>query len=141
MVTVPKVLPKVRHLDKNPVFLWMSDGFQYPTPFKADVVVDIDEAIEKKMDMYHEHKSQMYEWLPYNRGGLDEVPETDAERRAWLGQRRKSGSNADHYRDKLIEIYGPERGNKIKYCEAFQDSGYGTRLTKENLYVYFPFLK
>jgi N-acetylglucosamine malate deacetylase 1 len=141
MVTVPKVLPKVRHLDKNPVFLWMSDGFQYPTPFKADVVVDIDEAIEKKIDMYHEHKSQMYEWLPFNRGNLDEVPETDAERRAWLGQRRKSGSNADHYRDKLIEIYGPERGNKIKYCEAFQDSGYGTRLTKENRYYYFPFLK
>ena len=74
-------------------------------------------------------------------GGLDEVPETDAERRIWLGEKRKSASNADPCRNKLIEIYGPERGNKIKYCEAFQDSGYGTRLTKENMYYYFPFLK
>lgn len=141
MVTVPKVLPKVRHLDKNPVFLWMGDGFQYPTPFKADVAVDISDVIENKIDMLHEHKSQMYEWLPYNRGNLDEVPKTDAERRAWLGKSRAPGSNVGPYRDKLIEIYGPEKGNSIKFCEAFQDSGYGTRLTKENMYVYFPFLK
>jgi len=43
--------------------------------------------------------------------------------------------------DKLIEIYGPEKGAKIKYCEAFEDSGYGAKLTKENLLYYFPFLK
>lgn len=141
MVTVPKVLPKVRHLDKNPVFLWMGDGFQYPTPFKADVAVDISDVMEKKIDMLHEHKSQMYEWLPYNQGNLDEVPKTDAERRIWLGKSREVRSDVGPYRDLLIEIYGSEKAKNIKYCEAFQDSGYGARLTKENMYVYFPFLK
>jgi len=141
MVTVPKVLPRVPFLAKNPVFLWMSDRFEYPVEFSADVCIDIDDAIEKKMDMYHEHKSQMYEWLPYNRGGLDEVPASDSERRAWIGNQRKSGSNADPYRKKLIELYGQTRGSQIKYCESFQDSGYGSRLTKENMSYYFPFLK
>ena len=74
-------------------------------------------------------------------GGLDEVPESDADRRIWLGETRKRSSSANAYRDKLIELYGKERGSEIKYCEAFQDSGYGARLTKENINVYFPFLK
>jgi LmbE family N-acetylglucosaminyl deacetylase len=141
MVTVPTILPKVPHLQKNPLFLYQSDGFIHPEPFMADVCIDIDDVIEKKMDMYHQHKSQMYEWLPFNRGVLDQVPVSDADRRAWLGKTRKGGSDAGPYREKLIELYGNEKGFQIKYCEAFQDSGYGTRLTKENINYYFPFLK
>lgn len=139
MVTVPTILPKVPFLEKNPVFLFMSDGFIHPEPFKADICIDIDDVIEKKIDMYHQHKSQMYEWLPFNRGGLSEVPVNDRERREWLGRTRRSGSNASPYREKLIEQYGNEKGGKIQYCESFQDSGYGTRLTKENIKIYFPF--
>jgi LmbE family N-acetylglucosaminyl deacetylase len=141
MVTVPTILPEVPFLKKNPMFLFMSDGFIHPEPFKADVAIDIDDVIEKKMDMYHQHPSQMYEWLPFNQGILDQVPASDADRRKWLGETRKGGSDATPFRDKLIEIYGPERGAKIKYCEAFEDSGYGAKLTKENLTYYFPFLK
>jgi LmbE family N-acetylglucosaminyl deacetylase len=141
MVTVPTILPEVPFLKRNPVFLFTADGFTHPEPFKADVCVDIDDVIEKKMDMYHQHKSQMYEWLAFNQGVLDQVPASDSDRRKWLGETRKPGSSADPYREKLIEIYGAEKGNKIKYCEAFEDSEYGTRLTKENLYFYFPFLK
>lgn len=141
MVTVPTILPKVPFLEKNPLFLFMSDGFIHPEAFKADVCVDIDDVIEKKIDMYHQHKSQMYEWLPFNRGALDKVPVSDADRRAWLGETRKSSSSAGAYREKLVEQYGKEKGNNIKYCEAYQDSGYGARLTKENISYYFPFLK
>jgi LmbE family N-acetylglucosaminyl deacetylase len=139
MVTVPRILPKVPFLEKNPVFLYMSDGFVHPEPFKPDVCIPIDDVIEKKLDMYHQHKSQMYEWLPFNRGVLDQVPATDSERRIWLGKTRAVGSEAGPYRDKLIEQYGKEKGSQIKYCEAFEDSGYGTRLTKENIKFYFPF--
>jgi LmbE family N-acetylglucosaminyl deacetylase len=139
MVTVPAILPEVPHLDKNPMFLFMSDGFIHPEPFKADVCVAIDDVIEKKIDMYHQHTSQMYEWLPYNRGALSEVPDTEQARREWLGKTRKSGSDAIRYREKLIELYGMGTGSLVKYCEAFQDSGYGTPLTKENLKRYFPF--
>lgn len=141
MVTVPTILPEVPFLKKNPVFLWMSDDFIHPEPFKADIAIDIDDVIEKKMDMYHQHTSQMYEWLPFNQGILDQVPASDADRRKWLGEKRKGDSDATPYRDKLIEIYGREKGSKIKYCEAFEDSGYGAKLTKENMTYYFPFLK
>jgi len=139
MVTVPKILPEVPFLEKNPVFLYTYDEFVHPEPFKADVCVDIDDVIEKKIDMYHQHTSQMYEWLPFNRGVLDQVPATEKERRAWLGKTWEGRSNAEPFRDKLIEHYGKEKGSKVKFCEAFQDSGYGTRLTKENIKHYFPF--
>jgi LmbE family N-acetylglucosaminyl deacetylase len=141
MVTVPTILPEVPFLKKNPMFLFMSDEFIHPEPFKADVAIDIDDVIEKKMDMYHQHKSQMYEWLPFNMGILDQVPASDSDRRKWLGATRKEGSDAAPYREKLVEIYGREKGAKVKYCEAFEDSGYGAKLTKDNLTYYFPFLK
>ncbi len=34
--------------------------------------------------MVHSHTSQMYEWLPYNRGVLHTVPTGDEERKEWL---------------------------------------------------------
>ncbi len=139
MVTVPKILPEVPFLEKNPVFLYTYDHFVHPEAFKADVCVAIDDVIEKKIDMYHQHTSQMYEWLPFNRGELDQVPATEKERRAWLGKTWSSRSNAEPFRDMLIEHYGKEKGSQIKYCEPFEDSGYGTRLTKENIKHYFPF--
>ena len=141
MVTVPTIVPNIPHLERNPLFLYMSDRFTQPIPFKPDVCVDIDNAIEKKMDMYHEHTCQMYEWLPFNQGILDQVPEGDRERRAWMGERRKGGSSAEPYRDKLVELYGQQRGRRINYAECYQDSEYGTRLTKENLRHYFPFFE
>ena len=139
MVTVPKILPEVPFLEKNPVFLYTYDHFVHPEPFVADVVVDIDDVIEKKIDMYHQHTSQMYEWLPFNRGQLDQVPATEKERRIWLGKTWGQRSNAEPFRAKLIEMYGKEKGSKIKTCETFQDSGYGTRLTEKNIKYYFPF--
>jgi N-acetylglucosamine malate deacetylase 1 len=83
----------------------------------------------------------MYEWLPYNSGILNQVPATDSERRVWLGETRKKAFTANPYREKLVELYGTAKGSEIRYCEAFQDSGYGTKLTKENIDYYFPFLK
>src|SRR5450759_2537743 len=94
MVTVPTILPEVPFLKKNPMFLFMSDEFIHPEAFKADVAIDIDDVIEKKMDMYHQHKSQMYEWLPFNMGILDQVPASDADRRKWLGETVKDESSS-----------------------------------------------
>jgi LmbE family N-acetylglucosaminyl deacetylase len=139
MVTVPKILPEVPFLEKNPVFLFMSDGFIHPEPFKADVCVAIDDVIEKKIDMYHQHTSQMYEWLPFNRGELDQVPVGDKARREWLGKTWGRRSDSQPFRDILIQHYGKEKGSKVRFCEAFQDSGYGTRLTEKNIKYYFPF--
>ncbi|MBM3892359.1 MAG: PIG-L family deacetylase, partial [Verrucomicrobia bacterium] len=50
IVTVPFFCPDVPPLKKNPVFLYYTDRFQKPLPSKADIVVDIDPVIEKKLD-------------------------------------------------------------------------------------------
>lgn len=141
MVTVPNVVSRVPHLSRNPIALYLYDHFQKPYPFTPDVVVGIDEVIEKKVDALHSHTSQMYEWLPYNRGALDEVPENPAERRSWLRKvlEPRLSRPADLYRDKLIEFYGEEKGRQFKYAEAFEVCEYGAPLSEAGLKRLFPF--
>jgi LmbE family N-acetylglucosaminyl deacetylase len=141
MVTVPNVVAHVPHLRQMPVIVYTWDHFQKPAPFQADVVVAIDAVIEQKLDALHCHTSQMYEWLPYNGQYLDQVPEGEAERRAWLGQQRGGhlGRVADLYRDKLVAKYGEERGRAVRYAEAFEACEYGAPLSSENRDRLFPF--
>ena len=61
MVTVPFFCPDIPPLKNNPVFLYYSDGFQKPNPFQADVIVDIDPVVEKKLDALDTLESQFYE--------------------------------------------------------------------------------
>jgi LmbE family N-acetylglucosaminyl deacetylase len=141
MVTVPNIVPLVPHLEKNPVFMYMEDRFTEPTPFAPDIVVAIDDVIEKKIDMYDCHKSQMYEWLPYNQGILDSVPSDPAERREWLARTRgfRSSRSGDAYRELLIQLYGQENGSHVRQAEAFQVSEYGSQPSLEELKKLFPF--
>jgi LmbE family N-acetylglucosaminyl deacetylase len=141
MVTVPNIAAKTPHLSRNPVFVYLADNFTKPTPFQPDVVVSIDDVVEKRIDMYHCHESQMYEWLPYNRGDLDKVPASAAERRRWLGDRLKRGfkETADKYRAQLLKAYGSQRGAAVAYAEAFEVSEYGSRVSPEDVKRLFPF--
>ena len=71
---------------------------------------------------------------------LEEVPSSPQERRKWLESRLAQFQDvADRYRDKLVERYGPDRGNKVRYAEAFEPCEYGAPLTDENAPVLFPF--
>jgi LmbE family N-acetylglucosaminyl deacetylase len=141
MVTVPNIVPFVPHLQKNPIFMYMNDRFTKPNPLDPDLVVGVDDVIEKKIDMYHCHESQVYEWLPYNGGYLDEVPTGSAARRAWLGKRwgSRSEGTAERYRERLITLYGPEKGSRFKFAEAFELSEYGSQPSLEELKKLFPF--
>ncbi len=141
MVTVPGVLALTPHLRINPVVVYFSDGFTRPNPFRADVVVAIDAAVERKVDMLHCHESQMYEWLPYNGLYLEQVPADSRSRRAWLRQRLdgRLREDADQYRARLVELYGEQRGRAVAYAEAFEGCEYGSPLTEENLPRLFPF--
>ncbi len=142
MVTVPNIVAATPHLQKNPLFVYMADRFQKPVAIEPDAVVDIDGVIEKKIDMYHCHESQVYEWLPYNAGYLDQVPDDPAQRRAWLGTvwKRRTSSTADRFREELVELYGPDRGSKIEFAEAFEVSEYGSQPSQDELLSkWFPF--
>lgn len=141
MVTVPNIVPLTPHLRKNPIFMYMSDTFTEPSPFVPDIVVAIDEVIEKKIDMYHCHESQMYEWLPYNRGMLDSVPKDPSRRREWLAETWgfRSSRPGETYRALLIQLYGQQKGSRVRQAEAFQLSEYGSQPSVEELKKLFPF--
>lgn len=131
MVRVPAVAPEVPPLNYSPVIAYMYDDFRKPTAFTPDVVIAIDDTMDKKMEMIHCHTSQMYEWVPWIQGELDQVPADEDARRKFLWQRWEvfSSSVAEKCRAQLIDRYGRARGQAVKYAEAFEACEYGDALT------------
>ncbi|MCE9527442.1 MAG: PIG-L family deacetylase [Planctomycetales bacterium] len=143
MVTVPFFCPDSPPLKTNPVFLFSSDGFQRPYPFKPDVAVSIDDVFEQKLDAVHELASQVYEG---GASGSEEFvrsvpPESDtAGRKVWLKARWQDRQvrEADKARAVLLEMYGEEAGKAVKYAESFEICEYGRRPSTEELKKLFP---
>jgi hypothetical protein len=142
MVTVPAICPDTPHLPRSPVILYFSDAFKKPCRFEPHLVVDIGDEMDKVVAMLHCHASQFYEWLPYNAGHLEQVPQGDQARRDWLAGRirRRLRPLADRYRDLVVQTYGPERGAGVEYIEAFEVSEYGAPLDAAARARVFPFL-
>jgi LmbE family N-acetylglucosaminyl deacetylase len=140
MVTAPLVCPEVAHLDRNPVIAYVYDDFTKPTRSQIDVAVDIDRVIDLKWDMLHAHASQFYEWLPFNKGILDEVPADDAARKSWLRKRWTHSLQraVEPSKDKLTEIYGAERAARIQFAEAFEVCEFGRQPSPGELFELFP---
>jgi len=140
-VTVPNVAPLTPHLERSPVLGYLFDNFKLPNPYVPTVAIDTDDVFERKIDMVHCHASQFYEWLPFNGGRLDDVPESDVERRAWLAEslHRRFGALADSTRETLARWYGEERAAQIRTAESVSISEYGRGLSAEEIPVMFPF--
>ncbi|QDV37748.1 PIG-L deacetylase family protein [Tautonia plasticadhaerens] len=142
LVTVPAICPDVPHLPTSPVILYFSDAFRRPCPFEPHVVVDIGDELDRLVAMLHCHRSQFYEWLPFNAGHPGEVPEGDDLRREWLAGRirRRIEPLADRHRDLVVRTYDPGRGGQIRYIEAFEVSEFGAPLDAGARARLFPFL-
>ncbi len=142
LVTVPAICPDTPYLQRSPVILYFSDAFKKPCCFEPHVLVDIDEQFDQLIGMLHCHQSQFYEWLPFNAGYLDQVPASDPERRQWLAERigRRLRPLADRYRERAVALFGPERGGKVRYVEAFEVSEYGSPLDEAARTRLFPFV-
>ena len=139
MVTVPNVCPDTPALRKNPVFMYVQDGFQKPNPFRPDVAVAIDDVIEKKFDMMDAHVSQFYEWLPWHEGMLDKVPKDPAARKQMLKE-VWTWDATPAVRAALLKWYGTEAAQRIRYAEAFEICEYGSQPGGAELHRLFPFL-
>ena len=141
MCIVPNIVSHVPHLRRMPVLMLFQDRFQTPYPSRPDVLVDITSTWEQRIDALHEHTSQMYEYMPYNREALHEVPEGDAARRAWLHNWYDSriGLLMDVYKPQIVAKYGAERAAKIIAVETFEVGEYGAPLTPELMAKIFPF--
>ncbi len=141
MVTVPYFTPTVPRVEKNPVVLYYYDRFQKPYPFEPDVIVDIGSVGDQKYECMAALRSQFSDWNAWHGGYLDEVPQQEEDRKAWIRERFEGWdeNTANRYRDLLIEYYGEERGNVIEFAEAFEVSEYGSQPTLEELKALFPF--
>lgn len=78
-------------------------------------------------------------------GDASRVPKNAEERKAALERlrdafRRRFARIADSNREKLIELYGEEKGRQVKYAEAFEICEYGRQPSKQDLRKLFPFL-
>ncbi len=144
MVTVKFFCPDVPQMAKNPVFLYVSDGFQKPNPFQPDVVVATDTVMEKKQAAIWKLESQIEStWATGNFEKIVPIPTDPAgrEQRRQQQAERTAGRDkgvADRFRDKLVELYGPEKGKAVQYAEAFEICEYGRRPSAEELKKLFP---
>ena len=137
MVTVPNLASDTPPTNKNPLFLYFSDRFKRPQPFRPDIVVSIDDVIDKKYAALDAHVSQFYEWLPWHAGRLDEVPRDPQGRLAWLKSAR-SFAIPDAWREAARTRYGAA-ADSIEHAEAFEITEYGRQPSEEQIRQLLPF--
>jgi len=139
MVIVPDLVTDTPPLKRNPVFLYYSDRFTRPQPFRADIVVSIDDVFEKKINMLDAHVSQFYEWLPWTEGQSEQVPKDSAERKKWLAASMRGERKLQpDWRDALEKRYGA-RASSVQHAEAFEITEYGHQPDEEEIRKLFPF--
>lgn len=155
MLIVPRDCPDVPAMRKMPVIAYFEDRFTFPTSFRPDVLVEIDEEMDDKIGAMMQSPSQFFEWLPYSYGEEELVPQTDEERMAFLRRGLtadltdeealcaprshyavRSAKVAARFRKELIERYG-EAGRKIRFAEAFEICEYGSIPTPSELKAMF----
>ena len=148
MVTVAFFCPETPALKKNPLFLYSSDRFKSPYPFRPDIVVAIDDTFDQKLDAIHELTSQAYE---LGADGNEEryaavPPASDVQKRKeWLRKRWsvRQADEAEKFRARLtLETrYGATKGAAVKFAEAFEICEYGRQPSEEEIHTLFPFLR
>lgn len=155
MLIVPHECPDAPAMREMPVILYNEDAFKNPV-FQADIVIDIDDEVDTKLQIADLNVCQVYEWLPYTHG--EEVPEGKEERFEWLkgmnitsdttdaeimaaprGYSVRFAKTAARFRKELIDKYGPERGAKVRYAEAFEICEYGKKINDSIKKEFFPF--
>ena len=137
MVTVPNLVTDTPSLRKNPVFLYFYDGFQRPQPFRPDIVISLDDVIDKKFAALDAHVSQFYEWLAWHAGVLDQVPKDPKKRVEWLKNARPQRVRQE-WKESLRKWYGA-KADSVQHAEAFEVTEYGRQPSDEEIRKLMPF--
>ena len=143
MVTVPNVVAKTPHLERNPIFVNVEDRFSKPTPFDPVIVVDVgDGGGEEGGHVPLPQHRRCTSGCPTTRASLDQVPEGDAARRAWVAEQLKARLAKDGGSLPRQAHRALRRGEglpKVEFAEAFEISEYGSVPSKDELKTLFPF--
>lgn len=141
MVTVPFFCPDTPYLTRNPVFLFYEDQFKRPWPFQTDIVVSIDDVIEKKLDCTDALESQFFEGGANGSASLippDEAGKAARRKAVRDGFAQRFSSPVRQYSGQLHEWYGA-KADEVRYAEVFEICEYGRRPGRDELRKLFPF--
>jgi len=136
LAALPLVDPDTMPLKRTPPIAYWFDDYTEGGTFRPDVVVSIDTVLQEKTAMVASHASQVFEWAPYYRGELADVPEEDADRRAWLLESQIQPV-ASLIRAACVESLHSQLPHG-RYVEAFQISEYGRAVAEVDLRRIFP---
>ena len=142
MVGVPFFTPDIAPLKRNPLFLYTSDRFQRPNPFRADVAVGIDDVMDATLDALLLMESQIHEGGADGNAGLYPTDESARQRRRTEVRTtlaRRYAAQADNSRETLAKYYGQDRARAIRYAQAFEVCEYGRQPSQDELKQMFPF--
>lgn len=131
LVAVPSIVRDTPRLEYNPFIFYHQDSFQKPNPFTPNVIVDISDVIDKKMEALAFHESQVFEWLPFIENREVPTPLGDAGKIAWLKEQYGNPSNVGQFINLLKD--------NTKHIEALEKSEYGGDANIDVLNQIFPF--
>ena len=124
MVTVPFFCPDTPPLKNNPAFFYYSDRFQKPNPFTPDVIVAIDDVMDKKLAAVHSLPSQVYEGGSVGLRGIRGRRARGRSRPPGLGSPgawRTLCRGGRQVSRRAGQWYGAERGEEGEVCRGLRD--------------------
>ncbi|MFD3260387.1 PIG-L deacetylase family protein [Paenibacillus lentus] len=136
----PNAVPEAAALTQSPVVLLMPD-FSMKGRYLADLVIDIEPVLEKKLLACDAHASQFYEFAPWQGGFLGEVPDSWEGKKNFLLKYWAEFMNvSDEMKPALERGYGKEHVERVRYAEPFEIAYYGRRPSDIELQRLFPML-
>lgn len=127
----------------KPAIYFLRDAFTHPAELRPDVAVDIGDEMDQLLTALCAHESQFFEWLVFDKGIEEPVPESMEGRKAfiekyWMAPRKVY--DAQRFRARLETVYGRQKAAVIRYIEAYELSEYGYQPSAEEAAALFPFL-
>ena len=140
VVVAPFFSPYTPATPRNQIFLFYSDPFLKPYAFDPIIAIGIDEVAEKKWDCIASMPSQFGDADSWQARTRPNVPADEAARKTFLieGVKQRSADVANQYRGLLVKLYGEQKGQAVRYAEAFELNQYSSAASVEELKKLFP---
>ena len=126
MINVPLFCPDAPCPPHAPAILSVWDRFKKPLPFAPDIVVPIDDLVERKIDGALCHVSQFYEWLAFIEGWTPVMDAPTFEEKTALLRRSLRARFATE-----AGLYPELMPEGVRFAEVFEWNEYGAPLTQE----------